>query len=163
MKDGNFFSRWSRRKIEAKAGDVAPGPPADPLPSPTVDRAAAALPQPLPPVDALTPDSDFTPFMAKGVDDGVKREALKTLFRDPRFNVMDGLDVYIDDYSKPDPLPEGWVQKLNQFARLDDWKPKSPEAPVSPEKPALEEPLAAASPPAALDTPGDGKPPSEVG
>ena len=42
----------------------------------------------------------------------------KTLFQDPHYNVMDGLDTYIDDYSKPDPLPEGWLEKMNQVARL---------------------------------------------
>jgi hypothetical protein len=25
---------------------------------------------------------------------------------------MDGLDIYIDDYSKPDPMPEGMLAKL---------------------------------------------------
>ena len=30
---------------------------------------------------------------------------MKKLFSDPHFNVMDGLDTYIDDYGKPDPLP----------------------------------------------------------
>ena len=35
----------------------------------------------------------------------VRRAALKKLFSDPRFNVMDGLDVYIDDYSKTEPIP----------------------------------------------------------
>jgi hypothetical protein len=35
----------------------------------------------------------------------VKNAAFKKLFADPHFNVMDGLDIYIDDYSKPDPLP----------------------------------------------------------
>jgi hypothetical protein len=56
--------------------------------------------------------------MQAEVDPGVRRQALKTLFQDPQFNVMDGLDVYIDDYSKPDPLPEGWLAKMNQVARL---------------------------------------------
>ena len=30
---------------------------------------------------------------------------MKKLFSDPHFNVMDGLDTYIDDYGKPDPIP----------------------------------------------------------
>ena len=52
------------------------------------------------------------------VDPGVRREALKVLLRDPRFNVMDGLDVYIDDYSKPDPLPPEWLAQMNQMKHL---------------------------------------------
>jgi len=71
-------------------------------------------------VESLTPESDFTPFMAADVDGGVRREALKTLFRDPRFNVMDMMDVYVDDYSKPDPIPASWMDKLEQLSRLGD-------------------------------------------
>jgi hypothetical protein len=42
----------------------------------------------------------------------VKNAALKKLWADPRFNVQDGLDVYIGDYNKPDPLPESMLRKL---------------------------------------------------
>ena len=38
--------------------------------------------------------------------------------RDPRFNVMDGLDVYIDDYSKPDPIAPEVLAQLNQLKYL---------------------------------------------
>src|SRR5437899_8498343 len=43
--------------------------------------------------------------------------AQKTL-HDPHFNVMDGLDTYIDDYSKPDPIPEEMLKSLKQANRL---------------------------------------------
>jgi len=49
--------------------------------------------------------SDYRPFLSAGVDETVKRVALKKLFADPHFNVMDGLDVYVDDYSSPEALP----------------------------------------------------------
>ena len=66
----------------------------------------------LPPVEALTVDSDFSAFLEPNVDAGVKLQALKRLFRDPRFNVMDGLDVYIDDYSIADPITPDLVRRL---------------------------------------------------
>jgi len=66
----------------------------------------------------LTRDSDFSRFVAPGVDGQVKNAALKKLFGDPRFNVMDGLDTYIDDYSKPDPLPLASIRKMAQAAFL---------------------------------------------
>ena len=134
--DEHFLARWSRRKREAKQAPVeapaapAPAPaPGDELTHPAVAPRAMPIeappgdsrptqPQPLPPLESLTPESDFAPFMQAEVDPGVRRQALKTLFQDPQFNVMDGLDVYIDDYSKPDPLPEGWLAKMNQVARL---------------------------------------------
>jgi hypothetical protein len=31
---------------------------------------------------------------------------------------MDGLDTYIDDYSKPDPIPEAMLRQLNQAKDL---------------------------------------------
>lgn len=71
--------------------------------------------------------------MRPGVDEDTRRLAVKKLFEDPRYNVMDGLDVYIDDYSKPDPLPEGWLEKMNQVARLGVFQPAAPEAEKPPE------------------------------
>lgn len=128
----DFLSRWSRRKNAARAG-VAPEPeprapaaaavPASDLPA----QAEARPPEPLPPVESLTPESDFTPFMRSEVDPGVRQQALRKLFRDPRFNEMDGLDVYISDYSLPDPMPPEWLGQLNQMARLGDYQPPEPE------------------------------------
>ena len=63
-------------------------------------------------VKALTRDSDFARFAASDVAPEVKNAALKKLFTDPRYNVMDGLDVYIDDYSKPDPIPHAMLRQL---------------------------------------------------
>jgi len=131
MSDNPFLHRWSKRKHAANRGEAPPEPaPAAVAPLATTEsRAPAPAPEtpPLPDVASLTPESDFTPFMREGVPDGLKRQALKTLFEDPRFNVMDGLDVYIDDYSKPDPLPEGWLEKMNQVARLGDYREPEPE------------------------------------
>ena len=94
-------------------GSTAPVPAGEPT-EPPAERP------PLPAVESLTPESDFTPFMSPEVDGGVRRQALKTLFSDPRYNVMDMMDVYVDDYSKPDPIPESWMGKLEQLSRLGD-------------------------------------------
>ncbi len=130
MSEDNFLSRWSRRKIEARKGEEKLGPglrrddasPAEAgaqLPAPTRNSSESPAAEPLPPLESLTPHSDFSPFMREGVDPALKGQALRTLFSDPALYPMDGLDVYIDDYSKPDPLPEGWLEKMNQFAALD--------------------------------------------
>ena len=106
--------------------------------------AEPGTPLPLPPIESLTPESDFAPFMQADVDSNLRRAALKTLFGDPRFNVMDGLDVYIDDYSKPDPLPEEWLGKLNMMKRLGSFveEPETPEKPQSETPAALQNPMA---------------------
>jgi len=122
-----FLSRWSRRKLAAArerpavAPTAAPPPPQGVLASatatPVAPASAAEIAAPaLPPVESLTFESDFTPFLAPGVEPTVQRAALRKLLRDPRFNAMDGLDVYIDDYSKPSPLDPAVARTL-QHAR----------------------------------------------
>lgn len=105
----------------AAAAPVAPAasrPPeaAEPLligdPSAPAARAEAHAPPTLADAAKLTPTSDFSRFVAGGVDPSVQHAALKTLFRDPHFNVMDGLDTYIDDYNTPDPIPDAMRRRL---------------------------------------------------
>jgi len=127
MSEDGFLARWSRRKREAAAArtedEASPRPAATPagaVASGSPASVGPAAPPALPPVDSLTGESDFTPFMAKEVDPELKRSALKTLFRDERFNVMDGLDVYIDDYTKPAPIPPEWYGRMAQLAGLGD-------------------------------------------
>ena len=67
----------------------------------------------------LTPESDFTGFMARGVAPDVKNAAMKKLFADPHFNVMDRLDIYIDDYSQPDPLPLAMLRQMTSAKTLN--------------------------------------------
>lgn len=66
----------------------------------------------LPPIESLTPASDFKPFMQAGIDAATRNAALKRLFADPQFNVMDGLDVYIDDYGKTEAIPSRMLGQL---------------------------------------------------
>lgn len=73
---------------------------------------AEAPPLTLADAQALTLNSDFRPFVASHVAPEVKNAAFKKLFADPHFNVMDGLDVYIDDYSKPSPLPQSVLRQM---------------------------------------------------
>jgi hypothetical protein len=121
-----FLSRWSRRKAQVREGQPAQEPPPAPVPDavPTATPAAtpapaAAAPAPtLDDVAGLEPGSDFRPFVAREVDPQVKNAALKKLFTDPQFNVMDGLDVYIDDYGKPDPLPASMLRQMVQAQAL---------------------------------------------
>jgi hypothetical protein len=109
------LGRWSRRKLDAASTVTAPADAAPTLPAPAAPATPIApAPVELPPVDSLTFDSDFTAFLRPEVDADLKRAALKQLFRDPRFNVMDGLDTYIDDYTKADPIPEDMLAGLMQ-------------------------------------------------
>jgi hypothetical protein len=82
-------------------GPAAPEPQQPVEPPPTLADVAD-----------LTPQSDFRRFIARDVAPDVKNAAMKKLFADPHFNVMDGLDTYIDDYSKPDPMPASMLRQL---------------------------------------------------
>ncbi len=147
-----FLGRWARRKNDALQGKsldeptpaavvptaVAPlrpavnaesgaGVAAEPTTQPALDAKPAEPAEPikqlsLDDVKDLTKDSDFKPFMNRGVKPGVRNAAMKKLFADPHFNVMDGLDIYIDDYSKPDPLPLSMLRQMAsaKFLKLFD-------------------------------------------
>ena len=120
--EGFSLRRWSRRKLEAsreaapratEPTSVQPKEPGESVPVAAVPASPApASPPALPPVESLTIDSDFASFFQPQVDESLKRQALKKLFADPRFNVMDGLDVYIDDYTKSDPIPPDVLERL---------------------------------------------------
>ena len=157
MAEGDgFLSRWSRRQAGAKSGVPAPGEvetaapatasetPLPPLPAvaatsvPSSTLAPAdAEPTPLPTLDdvaRLTHASDFSPYVARNVDAGVRNAAMKKLFSDPHFNIMDGLDTYIDDYGQADPIPLSMLRRMNQSAVLGlfdkEIEAAVPEAPL---------------------------------
>ncbi|MEI8324501.1 MAG: DUF3306 domain-containing protein [Betaproteobacteria bacterium] len=103
--------------------------------APAVGPAQGARAAPLPTLQdalALSAESDFKPFMARGIDPQVKNAAMKKLFTDPHYNVMDRLDIYIDDYSQADPIPESMLRQMvsAQFLNLLD-KQEQPEPSAS--------------------------------
>lgn len=128
--DKGFLGRWARRKNDALQGrplDEPAAATAAPAPATAVSasKLAEAVPataQPLAEpeqpvlsledVKLLNRDSDFKPFMAKNVGADVRNAAMKKLFSDPHFNVMDGLDIYIDDYTRSDPIPEAMLRQM---------------------------------------------------
>ncbi len=120
--DGDFLRRWARRKRAVAAAPAAKAA----MPAAKTPEAAAA-PQ-LPPLDSLTFESDFKAFMHSKVEESIKRAALKKLFSDPRFNVMDGLDTYIDDYTKADPIPDEMLATLEHARRTLFGPPKEEPA-----------------------------------
>jgi hypothetical protein len=130
-RDG-FLSRWSRRKLGGEAPAPEPTEVAGPeaaTPEQSAAPAPAEVQAPPPTLDeaqALTVDSDFKRFLAPDVAPEVRNVAVKKLFADPRYNVRDMMDVYADDYSLPDPIPESMMRKLasaqflNLFEERDD-------------------------------------------
>ena len=126
-----FLGRWARRK-----NDVLQGKPLDEPAAPVNNLPVAASPvssglesvKPkletapqesapekllsLDDVKLLTQEPDFRPFMARNVGSDVRNAAMKKQFTDPHYNVMDGLDIYISDYSIADPIPESMLRQM---------------------------------------------------
>jgi hypothetical protein len=164
------LKRWSRRKLEAAHESVPlqPESMSAALQVPDGSAPVAAIPVPpeapaeleLPPVESLTIDSDFTAFLQPKVDESLKRQALKKLFADPRFNVMDGLDVYIDDYTKSDPIPSDILERLMkaQFSWSPQAASESPEASAADSSTGkIDAPSASATEPASSPVPDAGQ------
>jgi hypothetical protein len=124
----SFFEKWSRRNAKTEEASSELGDaPLDAENSP--DAGALSLNEreeslrtqvTLEDVANLTQDSDYSPFVARGVDEDVKRSAMKKLFTDPHYNVMDGLDIYIDDYSKFEPITPKMLALMNHAKALLD-------------------------------------------
>jgi hypothetical protein len=98
-----FLSRWARLKNESKD-----------LPQKTEEAPVPILP----PLDKLTPESDFTGFMHPKVEDALRRAALKKLFSDPHFNVPDPFEAYSGDWTGGEPISEEMLATLNQARTL---------------------------------------------
>jgi hypothetical protein len=134
-----FLSRWSRLKSEAR--QVPPGEAPQPATAPAPAAKEEERPAPLPRVDELTPESDFRPFMDARVDPATRRDALKRLFADARFNVPDPYEAYSEDYTIAEKIPEEMLKTLNQARKIVFDEPeKTAQAAQTPPDTAPESP-----------------------
>jgi hypothetical protein len=127
-----FLSRWSRLKHEQ---------PVEKKPEPETPA--------LPPVENLTPDSDFAGFMHPKVRDELRRLALKKLFSDPHFNIPDPYEPFSGDWTLGEAITPELLATLNQARTVlfTEQDKKEEEKPV-------EEPVAKAEGEAKQDEPG---------
>jgi hypothetical protein len=197
--DEPFLSRWARLKKESRERPpgqdaVAPPGPAEEAPraaeaDAAPDGAAApvedasqdvepAVPE-LPSLDSLTEESDFAPFMHSSVDPALRRSALRKMFRNPKYAIVDPLDPYRADYGAFTALGDTITSDMKFHAErlLRAELEKAAEAAeragtAAAEDPAAapvegaEEPVAAAAPAAAegeTEAPDDSTIPTEDG
>lgn len=137
----NFLSRWSKRKLEVRAREKqaedapelqlsAPFQGSDTNQGNAVIELADSQPKaqtpsqpelPLPTeadLPAVKQGGDIKAFMVDKVSTELKNKAFKALFSRPEFNVMDGLDIYIDDYNKFTPLSQEDIGKMTLSKQL---------------------------------------------
>jgi hypothetical protein len=124
-----FLARWARLKREARESATAePAPPPEEPAVPAqagvaglagpanletgsaiaadpIDAAGpeAVVPE-LPSLDSLTEESNFGAFMAPGVTPELRRQALRKMFTNPKYAIVDPLDPYRADYAAFTPL-----------------------------------------------------------
>jgi len=128
----NFLSRWSKRKLEVRAQEKQAESAPVVVDTESASNAALAETKPAePPVPepelplpteadllAVKQGGDIKAFMVDKVSTELKNKAFKALFSRPEFNVMDGLDIYIDDYSKFTPLSQEDIGKMTLSKQL---------------------------------------------
>jgi hypothetical protein len=114
--DESFFSRFHRRKTEARLAERVPikaiseaAPDGAALPVVASSTAEAAkiderTDDDMPPLESLSEDSDFTGFLSPKVSETLRRAALRKLFHSSTFNVIDELDDYAEDFTTFEPL-----------------------------------------------------------
>lgn len=114
--DENPFTRWSRRKLGARAEETQATPgekdaqdgPTIPVvadthtqPEPLEDEAADPA-EPLPRLEDLTAESDLTAFLRKGVPLALKSAALRKMWSlDPGIRDYVGPSEYAWDFNQP--------------------------------------------------------------
>ncbi|WP_412503150.1 DUF3306 domain-containing protein [Shewanella chilikensis] len=115
-----FLSRWALRKQQVLDGETPVDEPLQETPpqaeivaeaEPETQAALETLSEPesqeeklltaedLPDPSGIEVGGSFASFMAKNVDPAVKTAALRTLWKQPHFNEIDGLLEYALDYS----------------------------------------------------------------
>lgn len=103
-----FLARWSQRKLQTER--LAP-PQTEVLAPPLAAEAedseisvAALTDADMPPVESLGEASDYRGFLSPKVSEALRKAALRKLFSQSRFNAVDGLDDYAEDFTRFEPL-----------------------------------------------------------
>lgn len=106
-----FLNRWSRRKLDA--GENVPESkqvlPADEVPAAGGGEPPAAGPEEaaevpqktdadMPPLESIDNESNVSDFFSPGVSEALRKAALRKLFHLPKYNIVDGLNDYDDDF-----------------------------------------------------------------
>ncbi len=139
--EDGFLRRWVKRKAEARDGgpdsaepSAAADPPEavsqevpEPAPATEIPVPAKASPHDpaersdddMPPLDSLNQDSDYSPFLSRGVSPGLRQTALRQLFRQPKFNVETCLDDFQDDFLNFQPLGDIVTSDMRHMAEVE--------------------------------------------
>lgn len=140
--DESFFSRWNRRKTEAKSGTAATEEESSlstlensqpeirvqeepatlseisqniPTEETEYDEVVVLSDEDMPDIETLNEESDFSQFLSEGVSDELRNKALRKLFHLPEFNIRDGLNDYDEDFSQIPKLSQALAGQVRQW------------------------------------------------
>lgn len=126
MVTDSFLHRWSRRK-QGQASSEEEKPIDETFAGDNEDIACAEMsPESdetdvpslsMEDVDRLKEGDSAAVFLAKGVSSQIKKAALRKLFHSDTYNVLDGMNEYDLDYSKPTKLTVEVVESLRKWTR----------------------------------------------
>jgi hypothetical protein len=139
-REPGFLDRWSQRKREDEARATPPtqglAPAAVEAPPETRPEAVAIelTDADMPPLESLEEDSDYSGFLSPKVSEALRKAALRKLFSQSRFNAVDGLDDYAEDYTRFEPLGNVVTHEMRRMLErarkaLEEGSAAKPEAP----------------------------------
>lgn len=89
----SFLQRWSRRKNAPETPDAESKPDSPQEKPPSAESAQT------PPAETTETDAETPIWQRADVDPAERRQALKDLFQQSKFNQTDGLEEYENDYN----------------------------------------------------------------
>jgi len=104
-REESFLQRWSQRKLDASISTEKEQVEVLQLDA-NNDDLSSEPPQleltdeDMPPLETLDENSDYSVFFSPKVSETLRQQALHKLFHFERFNVLDGLNDYDDDYTQ---------------------------------------------------------------
>ncbi len=98
--ESSLLQRWAERKAHVAEEEQPPTP----VVAPFSELQEEPEPTLLPPLESLDENSDYRGFLAPEVSEELHRLALRKLFHSSRFQVLDGLNDYDEDYTSFAPL-----------------------------------------------------------
>jgi len=137
--EAGFLKRWSRRKAGdvgspdervPESGDDGAGggrddesPRADQRPPDTGQERAeepVKTDADMPDLDSISDTSDMSDFFSPGVSEKLRNQALRRLFRMSKFNVVDPLDDYNEDFRNFDLLGDLVTSDMRHRMDMDE-------------------------------------------
>src|SRR5258706_8818914 len=146
---GGSRGKIGARKPEEKRPEPKPSSEAAVSAAPADAAAAppgAPAPRELPPLESLKGlASEYTEFLRPGVDENLRRSALKKLFADPHFENFERFEAYCEDFTKGEPIPLAMLKTLEHAKGLLFGDEEKQDEPADAEKPTADPPAEAAA------------------